>query len=175
MLTYVSCVRPVVGSNHFLLTNSHFNKVYSVGMYSDDHAKSKLSSIPKFNKADAISKLRLSLKSASATMFVLKMNFKVGAEKMASAIAESVEPRTSEKGAVEMLKKLILDGISSKGAAVPGTILQFECSNDGVKVSVDSKEIGIAPGLCQAFCDVYLDDKTVSPALRESCIENCCS
>ena len=142
-------------------------------MYSDVEAKSKISSILKLNKADAVSALRSSLKSASRTIFVLKMNFKVGAEKMASAIAESVEPRTTDKTSVETLKKIILDGVSSKGAAVPGTILLFDCSCNGVKVSIDGKEIGIAPGLCQAFCDVYLDDKTVSPALRDSCVKNC--
>lgn len=146
-----------------------------MGMYSDSEAKDAMSSIPKSNKAYAISALRSSLKNASGTTFLLKMNFKVGAEKMAGAIAESVEPRTSDKAAVETLKKLIVDGIASKGAAVPGTKLQFDCSEAGVKVSVDGKEIGVAAGLCQAFCDVYLDEKAVSPALRDSCIENCCS
>ena len=144
-------------------------------MYSDNEAKDAMSSISKSNKADAISALRSSLKTASGTTFLLQMNFKVGAEKMASAIAESVEPRASDKGAVETLKKLIVDGIASKGAAVPGTKIQFDCSEDGVKVSVDGKEVGSAPGLCQAFCDVYLDDNAVSPALRDSCVENCCS
>lgn len=94
---------------------------------------------------------------------------------MADAIADSVSPRASNKAAVETLKKLILDGVSSKGAATPGTILQFDCSNDGVKVSVDNKEVGTAPGVQQAFCDVFLDDKGVSPTLRNSCVENCCS
>jgi hypothetical protein len=149
-------------------------KVYSVGMYSDDEAKAAMASIPKSNKADAISTLQASVKSASATTFLLKMNFKVGAEKMATAIADSVLPRTSDKRAVETLKTLILDGVASKGAAVPGTKLQFDCSGDGVKVSVDGKEVGVAPGLCQAFCDVYLDENAVSPAVRDSCVENCC-
>lgn len=140
-------------------------KVYSVGMYSDAAAKS----------SPSLSTLRESLKSATKTTFLLKMNFKVGAEKMASAIAESVNPRSSDKTAVETLKKLILDGVASKGAATPGTILQFDCSEEGVKVSVDGSVIGTAPGLRQAFCDVYLDDKGVSPAFRKSCVENSCS
>jgi hypothetical protein len=145
-------------------------------MYSDDETKASISSIPKSNKDGALSTLRTSLKSATATTFLLKMNFKVGAEKMAAAIAESVAPRTSDKAAVETLKKLILDGVATKGAATPGTVLRFDCSSEtGVKVSVDGKEIGAAPGLCEAFCDVYLDDKAVSPALRNSCVENCCS
>jgi 2-methylcitrate dehydratase PrpD len=94
---------------------------------------------------------------------------------MAAAIAESVNPRASNKKQVETLKKLILDGVAAKGAATPGTTLQFDCSNAGVKVSVDGKEIGTAAGLQKAFCAVYMDEKCVSPALRNSCVENCCS
>jgi len=150
-------------------------KVYSVGMYSDAEAKSSISTIPKSDKDGALSALRNSLKSTDQTTFLLKMNFKVGAEKMASAIADGVNPRASDKTAVETLKKLILDGVASKGAATPGTVLQFDCSEEGVKVSVDGSEIGTAPGLRQAFCDVFLDDKAVSPAFRNSCVENCCS
>ena len=145
-----------------------------MGMYSDNEAKDAMSSISKSNKHDAISALRSSIKKATGTTFVLKMNFKVGAEKMASAIAESVQPRTSDKGNVETLKQLIVDGIASKGAAVPGTKIQFDCSEDGVKVSVDDKEVGVVHGLSESFCDVYLDDKAVSPALRDSCVNNCC-
>mmetsp|Transcript_36912 Transcript_36912/g.66391 ORF Transcript_36912/g.66391 Transcript_36912/m.66391 type:complete len:211 (+) Transcript_36912:134-766(+) len=150
-------------------------KVYSVGMYSDAESKASISSISKSDKSGALSTLRESLKSATQTTFLLKMNFKVGAEKMASAIAEGVSPRASNKAEVETLKKLILYGVASKGAATPGTILQFDCSEEGVKVSVDGSEIGTAPGLQQAFCDVYLDDKGVSPSFRNSCVDNCCS
>ncbi|KAL7472116.1 hypothetical protein ACHAXS_012441 [Conticribra weissflogii] len=149
-------------------------KVYSVGMYSGDDAKTSISSIPKSEKKEAMSCLRNAIKSTDTTTFLLKMNFKVGAEKMAGAIAESVEPRASDKSAVETLKKLILDGVAAKGAASPGTTLRFDCSAEGVNVSVDGKNVGSAPGLCEAFCDVYLDDKAVSPALRDSCVENCC-
>lgn len=53
---------------------------------------------------------------------------------MATAIADGVNPRASDKAAVETLKQLILDGVASKGAATPGTILQFDCSDEGVKV-----------------------------------------
>ncbi|KAL3771248.1 hypothetical protein ACHAW5_006657 [Stephanodiscus triporus] len=148
-------------------------KVYSVGMYSDVEAKAAVSS--KSNRADAISALRDSVKSTPQTSFVLKMNFKVGAEKMAGAIAESILPRTSNRAAVDTLKQLILDGVASKGAATPGTVLRFDCSKEGVKVSVDGSVIGTAPSLQHAFCDVFLDDNCVSPALQNSCIENCCA
>jgi len=143
-----------------------------VGVYSGDDAKERISSV---TKSDALSTLCKSITATSKTTFVLKMNFKVGAEKMADAIAESVNPRSSNKAQVETLKKLILDGVAAKGAATPGTTLRFDCSDEGVKVSVDGKEIGTAPGLKKAFCEVYLDDKCVSPALRNSCVENCCS
>lgn len=148
-------------------------KVYSVGMYSDESAKSSIASLPK-NK-NSLTTLRKSLKSSKTTSFLLKMNFKVGAEKMADAIAESVDPRTSDKGAVDSLKKLIMDGVAAKGAATPGTTLQFDCFSDGsVKVSVDDKAVGSASGLSEPFCDVFLDDNGVSPAFRESVVENCC-
>ena len=156
-------------------SNDDANKVYSVGMYSDENTKDSLSSTAKDDQG-AMNKIRDSVVSANSTTFLLKMNFKVGAEKMAGAIADSVSPRASSKASVEALKKLILDGVSSKGAATPGTILKFDCSSSGdVKVSVDGVEIGSAPGIQQAFCDVFLDDKAVSPKFRESCIEQCCS
>jgi len=148
-------------------------KVYSIGMYSDSSAKECMSSLPK--STSSLSTLRNALRSSQVTTFVLKMNFKVGAEKMAEAIAESVAPRSSNKSAVDTLKRFISVGVSTKGSATPGTVLQFDCLNDGaVKVSVDGKEIGSAPGLFHAFTDVFLDDKCVSPSFRESVVENCC-
>ncbi|KAL7532131.1 hypothetical protein ACHAWF_004019, partial [Thalassiosira exigua] len=150
-------------------------KVYSVGMYGDERSKAAVGSLPKSNPSGALSALQESLKASEVTTFLLKMNFKVGAEKMAEAIAESVAPRTSDQGAVETLKKLILDGVVAKGAATPGTELRFDCLADGgVKVSVDGREVGSASGLSRAFCDVFLDDKGVSPSFRESVVENCC-
>lgn len=106
------------------------------------------------------------------------MNFKVSAEKMANAIADSVAPRHDDRRDIEDLKSLILNGVSNKGASTKGTTIRFDCVGfEGVHVSVDGSEQGSAGsvGLSHAFCDVYLDDKAVSPALKESCIENCCS
>ncbi len=151
--------------------------VYSVGVYANADVVGAIASLPKSNKEGALSSLRESIKTASkksTTTFLLKMSFKVGAEKMAAAIAESVDPRTSDKGAVEMLKQLILDGVAAKSAATPGTTLQFDCSDEGVTLSVDGTKIGSAPRLCQAFCDVFLDEDGVSPALRDSIVENSC-
>ena len=143
-------------------------------MYSGEEPKESIATIPKSDKDTALSTLSKSISESEQTTFVLKMNFKVGAEKMSNAIAESVSPRASNEAQVETLKKLILDGVAAKGAATPGTVLQFDCSDEGVKVSVDSKEIGTAPGLKDAFCQVYLDDNCVSEAFRNSCVDNCC-
>ena len=44
-------------------------------------------------------------------------------------------------------------------------------------MTVNGKEQGLVPssGLAKAFCDVYLDDKAVSPALKTSCLETLCA
>lgn len=97
---------------------------------------------------------------------------------MASAIAESVSPRHSDASEVDELKGLILSGVSDKGAAVKGTIIQFDCSPEtGVVVSVDGKEQGNveSTGLAKAFCRMYLDEKGVSQQLKESILDNCCA
>ena len=90
---------------------------------------------------------------------------------------ESVSPRHSGPAAdVKELKTLIFNGISVKGAATKGTTLQFDCNEAELEVSVDGKKQGSveSPMLSKSFCDVYLDDKCVSNALRESCLSNCC-
>jgi hypothetical protein len=149
-------------------------KVYSVGMYSTDSVKENMSTVSKAAEKEALDKLRDEVKEAP-TSFVLKMNFKVGAEKMASAIAESVAPRHSSVSDVGQLKDLIFAGVAEKGAAVKGTVIQFDC-DEGVCVSVDGKDQGKveSPELGKAFCDVYLDDKCVSPPLRQSILDNIC-
>lgn len=154
-------------------------KVYSVGMYCSEAVRESLSTISRTadKGKQALSGLMTGAREHD-TSFVLKMNMKVGAEKMASAIAESVAPRHNSAGEVDSLKSLIFAGVSQKGAAVKGTVLQFDCSPEsGVDVSVDGKEQGnvASPGLAKAFCDVYLDDKCVSPALKDSILQNCCA
>jgi hypothetical protein len=133
--------------------------VYSVGVYSTGEVKGSIASHSKSDKSGALSALRASMRSSdfpTAATFVLKMNFRVSAEKMAAAIAEGVAPRAADGVAVETLKRLILDGVAAKGAAVPGTVLRFDCSSEGVRVSVDGAEAGVAPGLSRAFA-VFLD------------------
>mmetsp|Transcript_18571 Transcript_18571/g.21441 ORF Transcript_18571/g.21441 Transcript_18571/m.21441 type:complete len:210 (+) Transcript_18571:161-790(+) len=152
-------------------------KVYSVGMYASEAVRSSLSTLSKqADKIKALSTLRSSVKSTPPTTFLLKMNFKVGAEKMASAIADSVAPRHNNAGEVEELKTLIFDGVSAKGEATKGTTFQFDCGPNDLSVSVDGKKQGSvsSSGLSASFSDVYLDDKCVSNPLRDSCLDNCC-
>lgn len=153
-------------------------QIYSVGMYVSEAVKESVSAISKSadKGKEALSNALRESAKASNTTFLLKMNFKVGAEKMASAIAESVAPRyDGSESEVNDLKDIISKGID--GAATKGTILQFDCTEEGLEVTVNGKEQGVVPsaGLAKAFCDVYLDDKAVSPSLRSSCLETLCS
>jgi Chalcone isomerase-like len=114
----------------------------------------------------------------SAAVFDLQMSFKVSGEKMASAIAESVLPRFvgGSKEEVDRLKSMISSGVGPEGAT-KGTQFRFECTPSGISVSVNGKSTGSVASqpLAKAFCDVYLDDKCVSPSLRASILENCCA
>ncbi len=111
------------------------------------------------------------------TSFLLEMILQAEGKVIAEAIADSVGvrydgPRTD----VEQLENLINDGISGKGGqANKGTMLRFDCTKEGVSLSVDGVERGIvkASGLGRAFVDVYLDNDAVSPSLIDSCVENC--
>lgn len=151
-------------------------KIYSVAMYCSQSVRDRLEGVSKSEATKAFEILRDGAKDHSTT-FLLNMNFKVGAEKMASAIADSVAPR--HKGStkdVEALKSLIFSGVEAKGAASKGTTFQFDCSKTGVSVAVDGKRQGnvSSESLAAAFCDVYLDKNCVSPALCQSCVDNCC-
>ena len=155
-------------------------KVYSVAMYCQAALKEKLSTISRSSsKQKALTALRNGAKE-ECTTFLLEMAFKVGAEKMASAIADSVAPRHSGSHSdVESLKSILLNGVaSSGGAAVKGTQLEFICDPSiGLDVAVNGKGQGRieSPTLAKAFCDVYLDEKCASPPLLNSCLENCCA
>ena len=167
-------------------------KIYSVACYGNKTLKeSLLSSISrsKVNEKDAYTAFQNSIvqqSTGSTTSFVLQMAMKVGAAKMASAIADSVSPRHNQNGNpqdVEQLKDLIFKGVTNNGdgsaaAATKGTTFQFDCHcHTGMDVMVNNQHIGTisSPTLSNAFCNVYCDNDCVSPALRKSCIEHCCS
>lgn len=153
--------------------------VYSVGMYCTNALKEKLASMSRSAEKGkaALAALREGAKEDPCAAFLLQMSFKVGAEKISAAIADSVASRHSTASEVDSLKSLIFDGVSAKGAATKGTTFLFDCSSEGIEVAVDGKVQGSvpSPGLAKAFCDVYLDDKCVSPKLLDSCLENCCA
>merc|ERR1712238_77622 len=71
------------------------------------------------------------------------------------------------------LESLIIEGVNEIGGqAVKGTVFRFDCSLDGVRVSVDGRVQGIATSadLGGAFVGIYMDDNTVSPTLVVSCV-----
>lgn len=154
--------------------------VYAVGVYSSPSAMEALSPYPKGKqKLEAQTALNNAARTFSAsspkTSFVLEMTFTADAATIAGAIADSIKPRYDGSDAdVKVLETLIVDGISGK--ANKGTILRFDCSEDGVSVSIDGVVQGTAKfkGLGSSFVDVFLDDKAVSPQLVDSCLNTWC-
>ncbi|GKY94062.1 hypothetical protein MPSEU_000372800 [Mayamaea pseudoterrestris] len=139
-------------------------KVYSIAAYSKPTLKEQMQGLDEKQAIDCLKE--------GPTTFCIEMAFKVGAEKMAAAIAEAVKGDASD---VNDLKEKILHGLQKKGAATKGTTLQFTCDGAGVDIAVDGKSQGkvASASLSKAFCDVYLGDKAVSPALRSSILEHC--
>ena len=151
-------------------------KVYSVGCYGPYGLKKSMAELSASgDKKKALQTLRNGA-SKGPTTFLLKFNFKVNAEKVSSSLTDAVLARFSASKDIGKLKTLLYDGVSAKGSADKGTKMQFDCSSGGVKVSLDGKHLGTVSngGLAKAFCDVYLDDKTVSPSLRQNCLDNLC-
>lgn len=150
-------------------------KIYSVAMYGSGKLKEMLGGLSQSKDHKAALQALQDGAKADNTTFLLEMNFKVGAEKMASAIAESVAPRGGGKNDLESLKSLVFEGCAD-GGAVKGTRFQFDCNGNAVRVSVNGKHQGTvsSSAISNAFCDVYLDDNCVSPALRSSVLANCC-
>jgi Chalcone isomerase-like len=165
--------------------------VYAVAMYAQSELKEKLGefSLSK-QKKEALECLRqgavgattsdAATSSSSSCAFLLEMTFKAGAEKIASALADSVATRYKGSSSdVDSFKALVLNGLSASGktAATKGTRFEFHCQGSGLHVSVDGKDQGQveSPGLAKAFCNVYLDDNCVSPAFRDNILECCCA
>ena len=154
--------------------------VYAVGMYSSPPALEALSQFPKGKqKKEAQSALRDTARTFNeytlTTSFVLEMTFKADAATIAGAIAEGVKPRYSGSlSDVTELENLIIEGVKSKGGqATKGTIFRFDCTKEGVKVSVDGTEQGVAnfDGIGSALVDVFMDDNAVSSQLVDSCLD----
>eukprot|EP01035_Chromulina_nebulosa_P018473 gene18473-24185_t len=137
-------------------------KVYAVGSDSKTIKESK--------------ELQNELNSGSSNKaLVLRMARNVGADTMVSALSESVSPRMSGKDsyALSNFKSLLLDALKD-GGAKNKMVLSFETTNKGLAVSIDGVEKGVisSPTLCNAFVGVYLDNKPVSPALKDNIYTN---
>ena len=145
-------------------------KVYAVAMYA---------SAPVLRSAISQSTLNIAARAFNeltrVTSFVLQMTYSVGAEKIASAIGESVQPRyNGSSDHIKVLENLIIDGVNEIGGqATKGTTFRFDCALDGVEVSVNGVSQGGASfdGLGAAFVDVFTDENAVSQTLVESCLD----
>ncbi|KAL7452455.1 hypothetical protein ACHAWC_004178 [Mediolabrus comicus] len=144
-------------------------KVYAVAMYSTP--QNLISATSHASLHDAA---RTFDSSSSMTSFVLEMVYSAGAEKIAGAIGESVKPRyNGDSSDIGVLESLIVDGVKAIGGqAIKGTVFRFDCSDEGVSVSVNGADQGMASfeGLGSAFVDVFMDSNSVSPTLKDSCI-----
>ena len=145
-------------------------KVYAVAMYSSPKVLVSASS------SSLGSAARTFTPSSPMTTFILEMVYSVSAEKIASAIGESVRPRYSGSSSdIDKLESLIIEGVNKVGGqASKGTTFRFDCSSDGVSVSVNDSQQGTAvfDGLGGSFVDVFMDDNAVSPTLVDSCNNN---
>ena len=156
--------------------------VYAVAMYSSPAALEALSPFPRGKqKKDAQTALLNAARtfgpSSPQTTFVLEMTFKADGAAIGGAIAEGVQPRyNGSPSDVKELESLIIEGVKSQGGCRKGTIFRFDCTQEGVKVSVDGNEQGMArfDGIGSALVDVFMDDKAVSPQLVDSCLDTWC-
>ena len=144
-------------------------KVYALAMYASATVLTDVSSSTLGNTARSFNSL------SPTTSFVLEMVYSVGAEKIAGAIGESVKPRYhGSPSDIGVLESLIIEGVNRIGGqAVKGTTFRFDCSTEGVAVTVDGTLLGTASfdGLGSAFVDVFMDDNAVSPTLVDSCLD----
>jgi hypothetical protein len=154
--------------------------VYAVSMYSSATAIASLGSLKKGKDAQAT--LRDSSRTFNAltpkTSFVLEMTFKADGKTIAEAIADGVKPRHGGPADdVVQLENLIIEGVKSKGGqATKGTIFRFDCSEEGISVSVDGNMQGkvMSQGIGSALVDVFMDNNAVSPQLVDSCMDTWC-
>jgi len=64
---------------------------------------------------------------------------------------------------------LIIEVVNKVGGyAVKGTTFRFNCTLEGVKVSVDGAHQGSFNGLGSLLVDVFMDDNAISPTLVDN-------
>ncbi|KAL7489447.1 hypothetical protein ACHAW6_015053 [Cyclotella cf. meneghiniana] len=157
--------------------------IYSVAMYA---SPSVLQAVSVFSSEKEKKEAQVALRDAARTFdetapttaFVLVMVSNADGKNIAAALADGVKPRYDGSATkLQQLESLIFEGIKSKGGqAMKGTVFRFDCSSQGVRVSVDGNERGevLCDTMGSAFVDVFMDDKAISPKLVESCIETWC-
>jgi len=93
--------------------------------------------------------------------FLLKMNMKVGAEKMASALGDALEPRCKDGACIDEFKSIMTKGLP-KGCA-KGMSLAFLTKGGKVAIKANNKSIGAVSSkpLAKAFQGIYTDKKAV--------------
>lgn len=154
--------------------------VYAVAMYTSPSTLASVATLSKGKEAQAA--LRDSARSFNPTTpmtsFVLEMTFKADGKTIGEAIGEGVKPRYSGPGEdVKQLESLIIEGVTSKGGqATKGTIFRFDCTKDGINVSVDGVSQGqvSCDGIGSALVDVFTDNNAVSQQLVDSCLGTWC-
>lgn len=93
--------------------------------------------------------------------FLLKMNMKVGAEKMASAMTDALKPRCKDAERIDEFKNIMTSGLP-KGCS-KGMSLSFATKGGKIAMSVNNKSIGTVSSkpLAKAFQGIYTDRKAV--------------
>jgi len=146
-------------------------KVYAVGSYSKGIATSLDAALVGGGFARKALKALLTkgFQEDPSTTFLLKMNMKVGGEKIANAISEGVGSRlsTANPAAMSNLSRIITTGLKNE-PATKGTTLQFACEGSDVSVAVNGNDCGKVEGIASAFRNVYFDDKSVSDTMKEN-------
>lgn len=93
--------------------------------------------------------------------FLLKMNMKVSAEKMASALGDALKPRCGNSDCIDEFKGVMTSGLP-KGCN-KGMSLAFITKGGKVSMLANNKSIGSVSSkeLAKAFKGIYTDKKAV--------------
>ena len=93
--------------------------------------------------------------------FMLKMSYGVGAEKMASALADALKPRCGNAKLIKDFEDCLLKGLPN--GAPKGTKLVFSTSGGKLGVAINDKQVGNVGNseLCKAFKGIYTDKNAV--------------
>mmetsp|Transcript_20969 Transcript_20969/g.70909 ORF Transcript_20969/g.70909 Transcript_20969/m.70909 type:complete len:193 (-) Transcript_20969:324-902(-) len=93
--------------------------------------------------------------------FLLRMSYGVGAQKMASALADALKPRCKDAKQIEEFEACLLSGLPN--GAPKGTELEFATGGSKLSVSVNQKPLGAvgSKALCSAFAAIYTDRNAV--------------